>query len=102
MHRHYVSEDIFGPDVGNLKGKTVCKPVPYAQTKLTDIPKEIMQMYRDVTVACDIMFVNRIPFFITTSHHLHFNTAEMVVDQKMPTLLTAMKQGSNIYAQCGF
>ena len=96
------AEDIFGPDVGSLKGKTVRKPVPRARTRLINVPFKLMKLYRDVIVACDIMFVNRIPFFVTTSHHLRFNTAEMVTDQKASTLLTAIKQVRDIYAQRGF
>jgi hypothetical protein len=32
------AEDILGPNIGNLKGKTVWKPVPYALTMLINIP----------------------------------------------------------------
>jgi hypothetical protein len=96
------AKDIFGPDVGSLKGKTVRRPVLLIKTKLIDIPLKVMQLYHDVTIACDIMFVNRIPFFVTISCHLCFNTAEMITDQKHPTLLNAIKQVHNIYTQRGF
>ena len=48
------AEDIFGPDIGNLKGKTVRRPTPHIRTKLLDIPMKIMKLYREVTIACDI------------------------------------------------
>jgi hypothetical protein len=52
------AKDILGPNRGSLKGKTVRRPVPHIKTKLIDIPLKIMQLYHDVTIACDIMFVN--------------------------------------------
>lgn len=84
------AEDIFGPDVGSLKGKTVRRPTPHATTKLMDVPLQLLKQYRDVTLAGDIMFVNRIPFFVTVSHHLRFRTAEMLANQRAPTLLTSI------------
>jgi hypothetical protein len=96
------AEDIFGPDVGNLKGKTVRRPTPYAPTKLIPIPMKLMKMYKDVTIAGDVLQVNRIPFFATISHHLRFCTSEMVTNQKAPTLLDSIKQVRNFYAQRGF
>ena len=96
------AEDIFGPDVGNLKGKTVRRPTPHVPSKLIAVPMKLMKQYRDVTLAGDIMFVNRIPFFVTISHHIRFSTAEMLANQKAPTLLNAVKQIRNVYAQRGF
>jgi hypothetical protein len=32
-----------------------------------EIPKEIWELHKDVTLAIDIFFVNKIPFFITYS-----------------------------------
>jgi hypothetical protein len=96
------AEDIFGPDIGCLKGKTVRRATPHAPTKLIPVPMRLMKLYRDVTIAGDILQVNRIPFFATVSHHIRFSTSEMITDQKAPTLLESIKQVRNFYAQRGF
>lgn len=104
ISRHDIAaaEDIFGPDVGSLKGKTVRRPVPHASTKLIDVPLPLMKQYQNVTLAGDIMFVNRIPFFVTISHSIRFGTAEMLANRQASTILTAIKQVRNVYAQRGF
>jgi hypothetical protein len=61
------AECILGPDVGSLKGETVRRwPIPVAD-HLVSIPAELMQMYCEVTLSGDIMFVNWIAFFVTKS-----------------------------------
>ncbi len=61
-----------------------------------------MSQYRNVTLAGDIMFVNKIPFFMTISRNIKFGTAEMILNQKNSTLIAAIKQVKQIYMRRGF
>jgi hypothetical protein len=56
------AEDIFGPDLGILKRKTVCHAPDSIKPNIITIPMSIMKYYQDVTLAGDIMFINKIPF----------------------------------------
>jgi hypothetical protein len=76
------ASDIFGAYIGSLKGKTVRRIIPHVADRIIDAPLRSMRLYKAVTLAGDIMFVNRIPFFVTTSHRLRFSTADMVTNQK--------------------
>jgi hypothetical protein len=96
------AEDIFGPNLGSLKGKTVRKTTEHVQPKYQDIPWAIMDIHRDVTVAADIMFVNRIGFFMSISRNIKFGTAEMIQNRKTKSLLTSVKGVESIYAKRGF
>lgn len=96
------AEHIFGPDVGSLKGKTVRRPGYPVETRNSDIPASIMSRYRTVTLCGDIMFVNRVPIFMTISRGVKFGTAQMVSDQKADTLLMAIKQVKAVYSRRGF
>jgi hypothetical protein len=95
------AEKIFGPDVGSLKGKTAVN-VDHVMAKIIDIDSEIMNRYRDVTLTGDIMFVKKIPFFITISRAIKFATSEMIVNRKNATIMIAVKQVMVGYSKRGF
>ena len=59
------AEQIFGPDIGALKGKPVRWQPPCVQVDEDTLPPTIQQHYQDVTLACDIMYVNKIPFLMS-------------------------------------
>ena len=40
----------------------------HVQVDLQDIPQEIMENHGEVTLAIDVMFINKIPFVMTTSY----------------------------------
>jgi hypothetical protein len=51
------AEDIFGPDLGSLKGKTVRRGPPPVDPSLTytTLPPSVHERYREVTLGADIM-----------------------------------------------
>ena len=96
------AERIFGTEVGSLKGKTVRKASASVEATQMAVPDSIMSRYQKVTVAGDIMFVNKLPFFVTISRHIKFSTAEYLSDQKTPTIVNAIKHLHQTYAKRGF
>jgi len=61
-----------------------------------------MSQYHDVIVGADIMFVNKLPFFVTISRNIKFSTAVLITDQKHETLVKAVRDVRNIYQKRGF
>jgi len=47
------------------------------------IPSEILTQYRKVIAFGDIMFINKLAFFVSISHNLKFSTAELMLNQNI-------------------
>ena len=96
------AEDIFGPNLGSLKGKTARRGGEHVAIDRQEVPRMIMERYRDVTLCIDIMYVSKIAFLVTVSRGIKFGTAETLKDRKHPTIMTAIKHVVAIYSQRGF
>jgi hypothetical protein len=96
------AEDIFGTDVGTLKGKTTRQAPERARMTGVAVPAEILNRYRKVTLCGDIMFVNKIPFFVSISRNLKFGTAEMIANRQQKTVFNAIEHVCKLYRSRGF
>jgi hypothetical protein len=89
---------IFGRDFGSIKGKTTRRQLKgiLSSVNNNNIPKSIMEHYRDLTLCIDIMFVNKIPFFMSLSRNIRFIPAEVLNNRKQASLTKALQpiQGS--------
>jgi len=91
------AEDIFKPNIRPVKGKTTHTTQKHIEVNLKDIPQEITEKHGGITLAIDIMFINKIPFVMTTSHKIYFGTAELVKDMQNNTLVTSIEQVIQAY-----
>ncbi len=96
------AEDIYGGNLGSLKGKTTSKPTAHTNTEVYSVPPDIMNLYHDVTIAMDIMFVNLIPFIITISRGLKFGTIEPLPNRQILTITKFVQRVLQIYTTRGF
>ena len=68
----------FGPDIGAIKGKTTrTRPVPVV-SNIIEIPDELLELQKDLTMSLDGMTVNSLKFLTTISHDLMYRTAQYV------------------------
>jgi len=84
------AEDILGPNLGSLKGKTT-RETPILNT-LDNLPSGLLEEHGDVTLAIDIMNINKIPFMMTISQAIHFGTAEMIKNKTKSTIIKSIQQ----------
>ena len=96
------ADDIFGPNLGSLKGKTVWCPNKHAQAGTSEVPQSILKLHRDVVVSLDIMFVNKLPFLVTSSRNIHFSTVESLPNRQVGTVATCFKKVIRLYHHHGF
>jgi hypothetical protein len=97
------ADAMFGRGVASLKGKITRQQL---QTVLgavaKNLPKEIMEHCRDITLCVDIMFVNRIPFFMSISKKVRFITAEVLNNRKQGSLIKALQRICGVCRKRGF
>ena len=65
-------------------------------------PPTIIEQYGNIMLSADIMHVNRIPFFVTWSCHIHFGTVDVLPSLQATDIGTALHRVLNIYARGGF
>ena len=82
------AEDLFGPDVHSLKGKTV--------------RRDILSLHCVVTLCVDIMYVNKLPFLVTISRALKFGTIEFLTNRREDTIGQCIKNVMRLYGSRGF
>ena len=97
-----IVDDIYGPNLGSLKGKTVRKNNQPVSSDIAGVPYHVMAKHQNITLAIDVMFINKIPFFITLSRGLHFGTVEAIRDREVSTIVRRLTTIIRLYTLRGF
>jgi hypothetical protein len=93
---------IWGKNIAALKGKnTRTKPIHVAGN-FVKVPKEFLKLHQSVYMTADILFVNKIPFFLTLSRQICFTTVNHLADRKIATIFKAFKEIYQLYYSRGF
>jgi hypothetical protein len=69
-----LAEQIFGTDIGALKGKTTrAKPAPVVSDYI-NIPSKLFNNHQEVVLCMDGMSINGLPFLTTVSRNIMYRT----------------------------
>ena len=63
------AENIYGTNLGSLKGKMVTQKGITVAGQITGVPPVIKQKYQSMTLCIDLLFVNKIPFLLMILPH---------------------------------
>jgi hypothetical protein len=96
------AENIFGKSVAGLKGKTTRHKPTTVTGNYMPLPLRIVEKYHNVTLAFDIMYVNKIAFLVTLSRNIRFGTAERLPSRNGTDVVKALKAVVKIYKARGF
>ena len=96
-------EDIYGPSISHLKGKTVRRKIQqFEPVKITSVPKTILDNYKEATICCDLIHINEIGFINTISRHIMFDSGSMTKNRKIENIKDGIIQVHKLYLQYGF
>ena len=96
------ANQIFGPDLAGLRGKTVRRKPEHVATDYVAIPRDFLARHHYVTLTGDVMFVNGLPFFITQSRGINLVTIEFASTRTAQNLSKLLSRVITLYATAGF
>ena len=97
-----VDLNIWGKNIPELKGNTTqSKPNTVARDSVK-IPVDLMKLHKEVFLTVYILFVNKIPFFLTLSRKICFTAVNHLAKCLVPQIFTAFKEIYQYYLHRGF
>jgi len=96
------ANDIFGPDLAGVRGRTVRRPPEAVWTDYVQLPRFILERYRVVVLTADVMFVNKVPFLVSQSRGLNLITCEFLPSRTAKSLASKIDLIRHLYARGGF
>ena len=93
---------IFGPDLANLRGKQTRTKPERVRVEIVQIPRDFVQLHKYVTLVADVMFVNGLPFLITSSRGISLVTIEYLKSRTAKRLIHTLERVIRIYGTAGF
>ena len=92
-----LAEKAFGPDVGELKGKTTRRKPRVAIDNVVEIPPELLSINEEVTLSIDGLSVNGLKFLTTISHDIMYRTTQYIQEARAEDYEKYMNEIYHIY-----
>ena len=96
------AEDIYGPDISYLKGKTTrSTPRPVSNDEII-IPKEIYEKHQELTFHMDTMFINGIGFLTSVGHPIYYRMCKPIESTSHDDYYKTLDKAFRAYNKAGF
>ena len=96
------ADTLFDPDLATIRGKTVWRKPTRVVTDYVDIPRALININQQVTLAVDVMFVNLVLFLVSVSRTINLITIEHAPKRTATKLGNLIQQILQVYARAGF
>ena len=97
-----IAEDIYGPDITTLKGKSTRKQPPVVVDDQVDVPDELIQTWNDITLCIDNMFVQGQVFLVAINTTIRYRSATHLKNQSTQELYAGLDRILRIYNTAGY
>ena len=97
-----ICEKIFGPDIYALKGKTTRRAPKVVVNDYVEVPRELIDAHKYVTLCMDIMFIDTVPFLVTVSKYIKYITVRHIKGRSDGEILEALDFVFTDYNSAGF
>ena len=85
-----IAEDIYGPDIGTLKGRSTRKRPPVVTDDQVDIPNELITTWNDLTLCIDNMYVQGQVFLTAIDMTIKYRPATHLKSQSTGELYAGL------------
>ncbi len=93
---------IFSPDLANLRGKMIRTKPEHARIEYVQIPWDFVELHKSVMLVADVMFINGLPFLVTSSRGISLVTIEYLKTRTAKRLIDTLERVICIYGKAGF
>ena len=97
-----LSLEMLGKSKYAVAGKTTRTQPEAVSDRIIEVPKAVMDYYKDVELSADVLHVNKVPFLATLSKHIHYTTVSALDNLQITTLEKTMKSVIRSYTVRGF
>jgi hypothetical protein len=96
------ANQIFGPDLANLRGKMTRTKPEHVRADYVKIPRDFMELHKYMTIVADVMFVNGLPFLVTSLRGISLVMIKFLPSRTAKPLANSMERVIRIYGRAGF
>ena len=97
-----IAENIFGPDMATLKGKSTRKtPKPVLQDWI-ELPREILEKQSKIELCMDTMYVNGVGLMTAIDRTIKFRPVEYMESKEHQEHLRALSALGSRYNKAGY
>jgi hypothetical protein len=93
---------IFGPNLANLRGKMIRTKPEHVRVEYVQISWDFVELHKYVMLVADIMFVNGLPFLVTSLREISLATIEYLKLRTAKRLIHTLERVICIYGMAGF
>ena len=75
--------EMLGKSKYSVQGKTVRHQPDAVHIEEVSVPTKILDYYTSVTLSIDVVHVNKAPFLVSVSDHIHYGTVKALSSMKV-------------------